>query len=572
MSFAGRPYPAERRDAEFDEIETTTYDVCVIGGGATGAGCALDAQTRGLRTLLIEAGDFASATSSTSTKLVHGGVRYLQQAFNDRDLGQYRVVARALAERATMLANAPYLAHTLENIIPCYSWFDIAYYAIGLRAYDLVAGRRNLFGSRILSARATQRKLPRVRPTGLRGGVLYADGQFDDARYNTMLALTAADAGASMLTYVAAVDFGRTAAGRIASVVVEDRDTGRRAEVRTRSVINATGPYSDRVRTLANPAATSRLRVSKGVHILLPIEFLAPMAALLIPKTSDGRVIFAIPWLGRLLVGTTDDEATLETPLVVTQAEIAYLLHHLNTYLTRPATAADVVGGFAGLRPLVRSRDSRDSKKLIRDHEIETDVASGLISVLGGKWTTYRAMAEDAVDAALRQIGTPAAPAQTANHPLRGASGFTPAHGEELARTFGIPLAQAHHLAQTYGTYASRILVLADDFPDGLSPVVDGAPALRVEIVYGIRYELARTLDDIIARRIGLERFGWDHAWRAAPVVAEIAGTELGWTEVQKTDAVDTYRAKLGRLYEAAGSGPPLTDQFARTNQSRTSE
>ena len=326
------------RSDVLQKIEGASFDVCVIGGGATGAGCAWDAQLRGLRTVLIEAGDFASATSSCSTKLVHGGVRYLQQAVSDLDAGQYRVVKRALHERRLMLDNAPHLAHPLEILVPCYSKMDVLYYRIGMKMYDWIAGKGNLFPSRHRTVAESVAHMPMLKPDKLEGTVAYGDGQFDDARYDMALIQSFTGIGGQAVNYARVVGLGKDGQGRLAEAEIEDRLSGRHFKLQARAFVNATGPFSDHIREMARPGIPHRLRLSKGVHILLPLDSEDTTDAILIPKTDDGRVIFAIPWLGRFLVGTTDDEATLDDEMIVTKAEAEYLLRHLNRYIVHPLT------------------------------------------------------------------------------------------------------------------------------------------------------------------------------------------------------------------------------------------
>jgi len=305
-------------------IRRGTFDVCIIGGGATGTGCALDAQLRGLSTVLLDAGDFVSHTSSASTKLVHGGVRYLQQAVADFDYGQYAMVKKALHERIHMLRCAPFLAHPLELLVPCFSRWDLLYYTIGMKAYDWIAGSASLFPSRMLSKAEALRRIPRLRSEKLVGAVSYADGQFDDARFGLTLAQTFTQQGGEVINYVKAVGFGKDVNGKLAVLEVEDQLTREHFEIHAKVFVNCTGPFADHIRLMANPAVPERLRLSKGVHLLLPLDAIQSESALLVPKTEDGRVIFAIPWLGRLLVGTTDDEAKLTDDMVVTpEAEAA---------------------------------------------------------------------------------------------------------------------------------------------------------------------------------------------------------------------------------------------------------
>jgi glycerol-3-phosphate dehydrogenase len=533
------------------KIDGASFDVCVIGGGATGSGCALDAQLRGLSTVLIEAGDFASATSSRSTKLIHGGIRYLQEAVTDFDPGQYHVVKQALRERRFMLDNAPFLAHTMEFLVPCYRWWEVAYYGTGTKIYDRIAGKHNFFPSKFRGARDAVARWPLLRESNLKGAVVYADGQFDDARFAVALVQTFTEAGGECVNHARVVRLEKHAGGRVCAAEVEDQLSAARTSVRAKVFVNATGPYSDHIRVMANPAAENRLRLSKGVHILLPLDE-RTTDAMVVPKTDDGRVIFAIPWLGRLLVGTTDDEVTQEDELVVKRSEVDYLLQQLNRYLSRPFTVEDVVGGFAGVRPLVSSGKGSKTKKLLREHEIEVDGESGLISVLGGKWTTYRAMAEDAIDAVQRQLGIVVGGCATRDHPLSGSDGYSGAYPLSLVGS-GVTAPTARHLSEKFGTRATAVLELAKQEPELGAPVVDGYPAIRAEIAYSARNEMAATLDDVLERRTGLQFFSWEAAIAAAPVAAAVMQREMGWTDAEAQRAVSDYVGTLSKWTQKIG-------------------
>ena len=533
-------------------IESQSFDVCVIGAGATGAGCALDAQLRGLRTMLIDAADFASGSSSASTKLAHGGVRYLQQAIRQFDLGQLKVVREALHERISIIENAPYLAHGCEFLVPCFSRYEILYYGSGLKLYDWFAGKTSLGPSRILSREQTIASLPTLKSDHLLGSVSYVDGQFDDARYCLTVVKTFADAGGEVANYLRVVNFEKNSDGRLAAATLKDDLSGRWLQVRARVFVNATGALSDSIRLLANPKAPSRLVPSKGVHILLPLP--AGMSrALLIPETEDGRVIFAIPWLGRLLVGTTDEEVRLDQEIVVTRGEAEYLLRHLNRYSEPEYVLADVVGAFAGIRPLVQAKHARQTKNLIRDHEVESDADSGLVSILGGKWTTYRAMAADTITVVQKQLKHAGRPGATAGYQLAGAAGYTSSHWEELANEYHLTEPTARHLSEKFGMEASAVLAIAREQQEFSLPVAAAAPAIQAEVAYGARREMAVTIEDILARRIGLQNFSWKLAIDAAACVARILARELGWTEQQKQDAIQEYVGKMQRRLRVIG-------------------
>jgi len=541
------------RSEAMEEIESATFDVCVIGGGATGAGCALDAQLRGLRTVLLDAVDFVSATSSASTKLVHGGVRYLQEAVEERDLGQYRVVKRALRERKLMLDNAPFLARPLEILVPCFSRRDAYYFRVGLKLYDWISGKGMLSPSRFLSVRESTARLPMLNTAGLVGTVAYTDGQFDDARYGIALLKTLAEHGGAVLNYARVDGFAKAAGGKLCAAEVKDRLSAERFTVRAKAFVNATGPFSDQVRKLANPGIHPRLRLSKGIHILLPLEAGCEADAMLIPKTDDGRLIFAIPWRGRLLVGTTDDEATLDDELAVKQEEAEYLLRHLNRYLKRSFRVDEVLSGMAGLKPLVSRGDARSTKQVIRDHEVEADQTSGLISVLGGKWTTYRAMAEDAVNAVQQYLKGAVSTCHTQHFPLTGSEGYGPEFWRTLVAEFHISPDTAQHLSEKFGSHAIEVLALARTNSKFAAPIVAGSPSIQAEIVYSIRHEMAASIEDVLARRIGLQWFSWELATAAAPVVGRYFAQECGWGAEQTQQAVREYTLRLDRLFQIAG-------------------
>jgi glycerol-3-phosphate dehydrogenase len=540
-------------------IDGKLFDVCVIGGGATGSGCALDGQLRGLRVIQLEAGDFASATSSASTKMIHGGVRYLEQAIRNFDLVEYHAVRRALRERLYMLRNAPFLTGTMEFIAPCFRWRDVAYLRFGLGLYDWVAGRAGLAPSYFLSREETLRRVPELASDRLVGAVAYTDGRFDDARYNLALVQTFAEAGGDTLNYARVIGFEKGRDGRLQAAQVEileecDSD-GRRVikhvAVFARVFINASGPFADQIRQMAAPDARPRMRLSKGVHILLPLHLFSSHDAMLIPKTDDGRVLFAIPYHGRLLVGTTDDEIAVCDELCLGQNEVDYLLRHLNRYLASPVSCDQVVSGTAGARPLVNSQEGAQTRKLVRDYAV--DIANGLISILGGKWTTYRAMAEEAIDAAQKYLGVPTTVCSTKHHPLSGSHGYVPEYWRELVSQFAVSEPAARHLAGKFGTRAADVLALTVEDPELAAPLVKGLPPLRAEVVYGARREMAFSIGDVLARRTGIELYGWGQAIQAAPDVADLLARELGWSERVTRDVTREYVGQISNRMTRAG-------------------
>jgi glycerol-3-phosphate dehydrogenase len=541
------------RTEELDNIAGHEFQLCVIGGGATGSACALDAQLRGIPTVLLEAADFAGGTSSAATKIIHGGVRYLEQAIKEADFQEYHVLVRALHERVRMIENAPHLTRRLEFLVPSYRWIDVAYLDIGLKIYDWLAGPGRISPSKLLSREETLDRMPELNPEGLVGSVAYADGQFDDARYNVALVDTFTRAGGHALNYARVSGFLRDSTGRISGVTVQDQVNGNAFTVKTHATVNATGPLSDSVRQLATPGLKKRMRPSKGAHILLPLDLFPTEDALLIPKTEDGRVLFAVPWGGRLLVGTTDEEVSPDAELVVTAEDVDYLLRHLNQYVARPITPGDIVGGFAGARPLVGSDSSSDTKKLARDDVIEVDPASGLISIMGGKWTTHRAMAEDTIHTAQQALGLPQTESKTRHHILSGGEGFTDDYWKRLCREHPISEGTARHLAAKFGTASQNVLELAIDDPDLLQTILPGGRAIRAEVVYAVRYEMAATIEDVLARRLGMQFYSWSDCLDAAPIVGSLMQKELQWSDPSAREAITTYIEKIYHLIETAG-------------------
>ncbi|KAF1046627.1 glycerol-3-phosphate dehydrogenase/oxidase [Xylophilus sp.] len=475
------PLPTDRRSLLDRLAEPRTWDLAVVGGGATGLGVALDAAARGFSVVLVESDDFAKGTSSRATKLVHGGVRYLAQ-------GNIALVREALHERTTLLANAPHLAQPLPFVMPAYRWWEQPFYGAGLKAYDLLAGRAGLGATDFLGRARTAERLPGLRTDGLAGGVQYWDGQFDDARLALALARTAAREGALVVNHVAARGLVHED-GKVAGLDCEDTETGQRYRLRARAVVNATGVWVDALRqqdgeATGRPAAPI-VSPSQGVHLVVDRDFLPSRHALLVPRTADGRVLFAVPWLGKLILGTTDTpRSDLPPEPEPFRAEVEFILSESARYLQRAPGAADVRSVWVGLRPLVRPEaQARDTKTISREHTVLAS-ASGLVSVTGGKWTTYRAMAEDVLqkcfDAGLL--------------PTRRA-GVT-----ERLRLVGAPPSSATSLADaqgwhSYGTEEAAVRALP-----GAHRVLGGG-LTEAMVRFAARHEYARTIEDMLARR-----------------------------------------------------------------------
>ena len=500
------------------------FDLLVIGGGATGAGVALEAASRGLKTLLVEKHDFSAQTSSRSTKLVHGGVRYLEAAIKRLDRVQWNLVKDALHERAVFLRIAPHLAWKVELLTPLYRVLEIPYILTGLKLYEALAGRERIGRAYFLPPAEAKARFPQIKGEGLKGAVVYADGQFDDARMNLAIVLTALAEGAVVLNHVAAVGFLKEG-GRVVGAELEDQLTGARFAARARMVVNATGPFVDRLRRLDDPEAEPLLVTSSGVHLVLPGRYAPAETGLLIPKTEDGRVLFVLPWHGHTLAGTTDEPAPVSEHPLPTEKEVDYLLRHLNRHFALELDRSAIRSAWSGLRPLVRDPRAKDTARLARDHVI-VESKSGLVTLAGGKWTTYRKMAEDLVNYLdrTRELGLPKS--RTKELVLLGGRDYDPAEEEELALLLDPDT--AYHLAHTYGDAARAFLDFAKA-TGGLVRLVPGLPYLEAEVRWAARFELAETPLDFLLRRTRLAFLELEAARKALPRVTEILADEKGW-------------------------------------------
>ncbi|WP_234734870.1 glycerol-3-phosphate dehydrogenase/oxidase [Tellurirhabdus bombi] len=530
---------------QLQQAENEEFDICIIGGGATGAGCLLDAQSRGLKAILVEKHDFASETSSKSTKLIHGGVRYLEQAVKQADLNQYHMVKKALRERLTLIHNAPHLAHPLALLTPCMSWFEGVYYTAGLKMYDALSGELSLGKSEWLNKEEALKRNPALTHN-IHSAVLYYDGQLNDARYNYSLVKTAIRYGAVALNHTEAMTFEKDRAGQLTVLHVRDRLTGRLLRVRARLFINATGPFADRIRLMANPETPRRMRVSKGVHIIISADNMQSDAAILVPKTDDGRVVFIIPYNGKLMIGTTETETDLtDSEPVVERAEVDYLIDYVNRYFNKPVSREQVIAGFAGLRPLLQANPNADSKELVRDHEVEVDKTTGLVSILGGKWTTYRLMAKDTIDTCCELLNLDQKPCLTEHIKLVGAEGYAEDFWKILVHKYGISEPVARHLNRQYGSESLEIAQLMHTRPEWKETLSSQTQHTKAEVVFVVRAEMAQTLKDVLARRFGLELTDWDTTYQITDTVADLMAAELDWTTEQRQQAVQDYHAEI---------------------------
>lgn len=499
------------------ESEHGQWDVLVIGGGATGLGTAVESASRGYKTLLLEQHDFAKGTSSRSTKLAHGGVRYLQQ-------GNVSLVIEALHERGLLIQNAPHLVRNQSFVVPNYEWWRGPFYGVGLKVYDLLAGRLGLGPSRFISRAETVERIPNVEPDGLRGGIIYFDGQFDDSRLAVNLAQTVYDLGGTAVNYIRVTGFVKKD-GMLNGVVAVDQETGNEYRIGARVVVNATGVFTDQIRRMDEPRAPKLVAISQGVHIVLDKDFLPGDSAIMVPQTDDGRVLFAVPWHGKVLVGTTDTAmktASLEP--VPLEEEIEFILHHAARYMAKDPLREDVKSVFAGLRPLAKAAGHKKTSEISRDHAISVS-RSGLVTITGGKWTTYRRMGEDAVDQAILVGGLEERPSITARLRVHGAEGY--AERED-------------HLC-VYGADAAPLERLISENVSFGQPLHPALPYKKGEVVWHVRNEMARTVEDVLARRTRALLLDVRASVEMAPVVAQLMAREMGYDKEWELEEVSRF-------------------------------
>lgn len=487
--------------------EGQVWDVVVIGGGATGLGVGIDAAARGYRTLLVEQADFAKGTSSRSTKLVHGGVRYLAQ-------GNISLVYEALHERGLLLQNAPHLVNIQPFVIPSYSWWDKVFYGIGLKVYDLMAGRYRFQKTSLVDKGTVSGLLPNVQKTGLKGGVVYYDGQFDDARLAVNMAQTCVEQGGVVLNYMQVVGILKDNQGKVRGVKTKDLETGQEFELKAKVVVNATGVFVNEVLQMDKEEQPPLVRPSQGVHVVVSSSFLKGDNALMLPKTPDGRVLFAVPWHGFVLLGTTDtplDKHSLEPTAL--EEEVDFILQTAGQYLERKPKRKDVLSVFAGLRPLAApTKGSGSTKEISRSHKLIV-ASSGLITITGGKWTTYRKMAEDTLDKAIALGALSSRPCKTANLRIHGAVN----EKNNILK----PLSY-------YGSDANGVKALMAQVPKLGEKLHKDFSHTQAEVVWAVRNEMARTVEDVLARRLRVLFLDAKAAINMAPQVAAIMAAELG--------------------------------------------
>ena len=516
---------------------TSLWDICIIGGGATGLGIAVDSASRGFKTLLVEKFDFAKGTSSRSTKLVHGGVRYLQQ-------GNIKLVMEALKERGILIKNAPHLVKNQAFIVPNYKWWEGAFYGIGLKVYDWMAGSLGFGPSEFLSREQTLHLAPTLDPDGLRGGVLYHDGQFDDARLAIHLAMTAAEQGATIINYMSVEELlkeNNKVCGVIVKDTLDDGPSGSLSyEIKAKAVINATGVFTDSILKMDDAKAESLVTMSQGIHIVLDRAFLPSNTAIMIPRTDDKRVLFAVPWHNKVIVGTTDTPISVETGHALSQRhalslrrnepiafeeEIEFILQHIQKYLTKDPDRSDIRSVFAGLRPLVKAH-SKTTAALSRDHYISVS-DSELITITGGKWTTYRKMAEDVLEIAIPKAGLADVECRTKDLHI---------HGYKKETDFNKPL-------YYYGTDEGEIHSLINADSKLAEPVHPLLPFVRAEILWAVRHEMCMRVEDFLSRRTRALLLDAKASIDAAPLVADVMAKEAGKTEEWVKNEIDSFNS-----------------------------
>ncbi|KAF5019758.1 hypothetical protein F66182_8230 [Fusarium sp. NRRL 66182] len=551
---------AQLRNSSRPDVQE--YDMLIIGGGATGAGVALDAATRGLKVAVVERDDFSSGTSSKSTKLVHGGVRYLEKAVWNLDYNQYLLVKEALKERKYFLQTAPHLSSWLPIMLPLDKWWKAPYYWAGTKFYDFLAGSEGIEGSYFLTRSKALEAFPMLKPTDLVGALVYYDGAHNDSRMNVSIAMTAALYGATVVNHAEVTGLLKNDQGRLCGAKVKDLvavKNGRPVEditVRAKSVINCTGPFTDSVRKMDDQECKEIVAPASGVHVILPGYFSPGKMGLIDPSTSDGRVIFFLPWQGNTIAGTTDSPSTITPNPLPDEKSIEWILSEVSHYLSPEINVrrGDVLAAWAGIRPLVKDPKAKTTESLVRNHLIDIS-SSGLLTCAGGKWTTYRQMAEECVDTAIEEFRLKPKPVNDAprvsgtdivddgaildgacqTHKVRlvGAHGFSPTLFIPLIQHFGVETEVAKHLTESYGdrawTVASLCKLTNKRFPargeriSQLYPFVDG------EIRYAVRHEYAQTVIDVLARRTRLAFLNAQAALEALPKVVDIMTEELKW-------------------------------------------
>ncbi|EIN08083.1 DAO-domain-containing protein [Punctularia strigosozonata HHB-11173 SS5] len=563
------PWTPPSRETMLDNLKASgssseeEFDLLIVGGGATGAGVAVDAATRGLKVALVERDDFSAGTSSKSTKLVHGGVRYLQKAVMELDYEQYKLVREALHERKIFLQTAPYLSHMLPIMLPIYKYWQVPYYWVGCKMYDILAGKENMESSYLMSRGKAMEAFPMLKSDGLVGALVYYDGQHNDSRMNVALIMTAVKHGATVANHTEVIALHKDATGKLNGARVKDKLTGEEWNVKCKGIVNATGPFSDSLLSMDNPSHKPIVQAASGIHITLPNYYSPRTMGLLDPATSDGRVIFFLPWQGNTIAGTTDTAAEVTEEPRAQEEEIRWVLEEVRRYLSPDIKVrrGDVLSAWSGLRPLVRNPNAASTEGLVRNHMINLS-DSGLLTIAGGKWTTYRAMAEETVDEAVKAFGLkPKNGCVTERVQLVGSDAWSRNMFIGLIQRYGLDTEVAKHLAENYGDRAWTVCSLAE--PTGASWPLHGVrlspayPYIEAEVRYAVRHEYAQTAVDVLARRTRLSFLNAQAAFDALPRVVEIMGEEMGWNLARKTKELERATAFLASMGLQEGIAPP---------------
>uniref|UniRef100_A0A060SZJ8 Glycerol-3-phosphate dehydrogenase n=1 Tax=Blastobotrys adeninivorans TaxID=409370 RepID=A0A060SZJ8_BLAAD len=582
--FEARPVPQPpSRSKLIENLKTTEqYDMVVIGGGATGTGVALDAAARGLKVALLERDDFAAGTSSKSTKLVHGGVRYLEKAVWNADYDQYKLVKEALYERRVFLDIAPHLSFALPIMIPLYKYWQLPYYWMGTKCYDMLAGHQNLESSYILTRSKALDAFPMLNDDNLRGAVVYYDGSHNDSRMNVSIALTALEQGADVVNHIEVNQLHKDENGKLNGLTATDLEGGETVKVNAKVIVNATGPFCDSIRQMDDPSTPKIVAPSSGTHIVLPGWFTPKAMGLLDPATSDGRVLFFLPWQGSTIAGTTDDPCDVERNPVPREDQIDFVLHDVRKYFKDKLDIRreDVLAAWSGIRPLVMDPEKMShggSQNVVRNHLV-TVSPSGLVTIAGGKWTTYRQMAEETVDECVKDfnLAPPKKDVNTANIKLVGAHEWTPLRYIELIQNYNLDPEVAKHLSENYGTRAFTVAELSSpahgkgtaEAPYSTSTrgerIIAPYPFIDGELLYAIRYEYATTAVDFLARRTRLAFLNCNAAFEALPRVIDLMGKELNWSSERRKQEYDTsveYLKAMGLQSPSLQSTSPSIEE-----------
>lgn len=543
------------RKHQIGKLKTEKFDICIIGAGASGSGAVLDAVLRGYKVALIDKSDFCAETSSKSTKLIHGGVRYLERAFKQLDLEQLRQVRHGLHERKTLIDIAPHLAKPIPLITPVFSWFEGLYYSIGLKLYGMFAAGDGMPSAKWLSKADTLTRMPGLTHE-MHSSVLYYDGTFNDAAFSLAMVRSAEQKGAIVANYVSLSDFEKNTDGKLSKALVKDEISGDNFEIEAKLFINCTGPFADDVRLMADADEELRMRPAKGVHFVFPSELMKGEDAMLIPETKDGRVVFVKPIGNKIMVGTTDTPYTDMTHEPILESnEVDYLLETVNRFLEKPLERKDITGGFGGVRPLLAPKSSKrkETKALLRDHEVEYMPESGLLSLLGGKWTTYRVMAKDVIDYA-GELLNKQAECITDKQKLVGAQNtafLMDVYKEKASKL--LTEDTVSHLYENYGDLSLEVLMVLEKAPELSEKIHENYPFIMAEVYFSVKNEMATKLRDFFARRIRMELLDWEATKESIDKVGAVFQWAYEWSDDELTANKLEYKELLDKFQTVSG-------------------